>query len=154
MWTVPEGRRIPCSTQDCSQRLLNKLQELPNLLWLFGGIQARVQAMRLGKLCLSGLGVVEAEQSHPQVIVCMGKCRVEAQSFAVTGGGILKFPCVEQCSAEVESYIHIIRFQRNQFFVGGNGIFQFVGGQLARAEPDERVRKVWLLREGFFVIAI
>ena len=58
--------------------------------------------MRLGKLCLSGLGIVEAEQSHPQVIVCMGKCRVEAHSFAVTGGGILKFPCVEQCSAEVE----------------------------------------------------
>src|SRR6516225_6536240 len=99
MWTVPEGRRIPCSTQDCSQRLLNKLQELPNLLWLFGGIQARVQAMRLGIFCLSRLGVVEAEQSHTQVIVCMGKCRVEAHSFAVTGSGILKFPCVEQCSA-------------------------------------------------------
>ena len=53
--------------------------------------------MRLGKLCLSGLGVVEAEQSHPQVIVYMGKCRVEAHSFAVTGGGILRFSCVEQC---------------------------------------------------------
>jgi len=64
------------------KRLLN--EELPNLLWLFGGIQARVQAMRLSKLCLSGLGVVEAEQSHPQVIVRMGKCRVEAHSFAVT----------------------------------------------------------------------
>ena len=108
--------------------------------------------MRFGKLCLSGLGVVEAEQSHPQIIVCMGKCRVEAHSLAVTDGGILKFPCVEQCSAEVEPHIRIMRFQRNQFFVGGNGTFPFVSGQLARAEPDERVRKVWLLREGFFVI--
>lgn len=97
--------------------------------------------MRRGKLCLSGLGVVEAEQSHPQVIVCMGKCRVEAHSFPVTGGGILKFPCVEQCSAEVEPHIRIIRLQRNQFFVGGNGIFQFVGGNWLAPSPTSESGK-------------
>jgi len=73
---------------------------MPNLLRPIGGIQARVQTMGLGKLCLIGLDVVEAEQSHPQVMVCMGKCRTEAHGFAATGGSILKFPCVEQRSAE------------------------------------------------------
>jgi len=57
----------------------------------------------------------------------------ELEPACVACGGILKFPCVEPCSAEVEPHIRIIRFQRNQFFVGG---------QLARAEPDERVRGV------------
>ena len=46
-----------------------------NLLLPIGGIQARVQTMGLGKLCLIGLGVVEAEQSHPQVMPCDSNSR-------------------------------------------------------------------------------
>jgi hypothetical protein len=41
--------------------------------------------------------------------VRVGERRIEAHSFAVTGGGLLIFAGVEQSAAEIESYIGIIR---------------------------------------------
>ena len=47
------------SSSTVLKRLLNEApRAAESALAYFGGIQVRVQAMRLGKLCLSGLGVL------------------------------------------------------------------------------------------------
>ena len=42
MWTVPEHGEFLVLRKTVLSASLTKLQELPNLLWLFGGLQARV----------------------------------------------------------------------------------------------------------------
>ena len=108
--------------------------------------------MRFGKLSLSRLGVVEAEQGHPQIVVRVGVRRIEAHSFAVADGGVLIFPGVEQSAAEIESHIGIIWLQWNDFLVGSDGSLKFVGCQLAGAQADKRLYVVRLQCVRLFIV--
>jgi hypothetical protein len=79
-----------------------------------GWTEVAVEAMNFGKFGLRRLGVVKAEQRHPQIIVSVRESRIEPHGFAVLCSGILVFPCVEKSSAVIEPDIGILRLQRHQ----------------------------------------
>lgn len=84
--------------------------------------------MGFGEFGLGGLGIVEAEERHGEVVVGVGEGGIEADGLAVARGGFLKFSGVEESGALVEAKIRVIGLQGNEFLIGGDGIVKFVGG--------------------------
>lgn len=67
--------------------------------------------MRFSKFGLHGLGVVIAEQRHPQIGVGMRESQIDAHRFAILPSGVLIFLSVEKGGAVIEPDIGTLRLQ-------------------------------------------
>jgi len=119
---------------------------------LLGRIQGGVEAMGFGKFGLRCGGVLEAKKRLGEVVVGVGEGGIEADGFAVTDRGVLKFSGVEESGAQVEAEIGIIGLEGNEFLERSDGVAEFVGSQLAVGETDEGVSVVGFLGVGLLVV--
>ena len=110
-------------------------------------LEAGIELLRLLEFEDGGFGVVQAQQSHGQIVMGVRVIGPQANRFAVLIGGECVLTLVEQRISQIEMRISVVWMSRNEFVVGVERPLQIPGSGLHRAQSQHGLGKISLGRE-------